>query len=73
MVWINIKVDINATTQHIKWFYTPAGLTSDFTASQDVIGNMSWITPINSGGPFVYADATSDLIYWNMTQQYHHI
>ena len=68
MVWINIKVDINATsssTLTTASFTLPAGLTSDFTASQDVIGNMSWITTINgSGGPGrVYADATSDLIY----------
>ena len=68
MVWINIKVDINATSSSkltTASFTLPAGLTSDFTASQDVIGNMSWITTINgSGGPGrVYADATSDLIY----------
>ena len=44
MVWINIKVDINATsgsTLTTASFTLPAGLTSDFTASQDVIGNMS--------------------------------
>ena len=68
MVWINIKVDINATsssTLTTASFTLPAGLTSDFTASQDVIGNMSWITTINGSGGAgrVYADATSDLIY----------